>query len=255
MSATMLAEERIGATIVLTLSQPARRNALAMTMRHELADALERIEADPDVCAVVLEGAGGTFCAGGDISGMNAADLAQGRERFRVSHRVVRLIIESSKPFIAAVEGWAVGAGLGLALCCDTIVAAEDARFMSGFGRIGLIGDFGLLHTLPRRVGEGRARTILLYPEPMGAAAAERIGLVDQVVPAGDARAAALVRAGSFGEGAPLPVAMTKSFLAQGLAESLEWERNTQSALFLTADHAEGKAAFLAKRSPRFTGV
>ncbi|MCW3473080.1 enoyl-CoA hydratase/isomerase family protein [Limobrevibacterium gyesilva] len=251
----MILEDRIGATAVITLNYPERRNALAVPMRAELVAALERIEADAGVRAVVVTGANGTFSAGGDISGMNVQDLAAGRERFRLTQRLVRLIIEGSKPFIAAVEGWAVGAGLGVALCCDTIVSSDSARFMAGFGKIGLIADFGLLHTLPRRVGEGRARQILMYAEPMDAAAAERIGLIDHVVPAGTALDAALERAAMFADAAPLPIAMTKSWLAQGLADSLEWERNTQSALFLTADHAEGKEAFLAKRRPSFSGV
>lgn len=248
----MLCEERQGATAVLTLDYPARRNALAVQMRAEIIAAMERIEADRDIRAVVLTGGGGTFSAGGDISGMDADDFAAGRERFRMTHRLVRLLIESSKPVIAAVEGWAVGAGLGLALCCDTIVAGAGARFMAGFGRVGLIADFGLLHTLPRRVGEGRARQILLYADPVEAEAAERIGLIDHVVPAGTALEAALQRAATFEQGAVLPVAMTKSFLAQGLADALEWERNVQSMLFVTEDHAEGKAAFLQKRPPRF---
>jgi enoyl-CoA hydratase/carnithine racemase len=251
----MLIEDRIGATAVLTLDYPERRNALAMAMRGELIDAVERIEADIAVRAVVITGADGNFSAGGDITGMDVFDVATGRERFRLTHRLVRLIVESSKPFIAAVEGWAVGAGFGLALCCDTVVAADNARFMTGFGKIGLIADFALLHTLPRRVGEGRARQFLLYNEPMGAEAAERIGLIDQMVPAGTTMDAAVRRAAIFAEGAPLPVAMTKSFFARGLADALELERNTQSTMFLTADHAEGKQAFLQKRPPKFRGV
>lgn len=251
----MLREERHGATVVLTLDYPERRNALAMEMRERFIAALERIEGDGSVRAIVVTGAGGTFCAGGDISGMNTSEFGAGRERFRTTHRMVRLMIEGSKPIVAAVEGWAVGAGLGMALCCDTIVAADSAKFMTGFGKIGLIADFGLLHTLPRRVGEGRARQILLYGEQMDAAAAERIGLVDHVVPAGTALDAALARAAKFDSAAPLPLAMTKSFLAKGLAESLDWERNVQSTLFLTADHVEGRDAFMAKRVPAFKGA
>jgi enoyl-CoA hydratase/carnithine racemase len=251
----MLLEQRRGATAVLTLNYPARRNALAMEMRGELIDAVERIEADGEVRAVVITGTDANFSAGGDITGMDVTDLATGRERFRLSHRLVRLIVESSKPFIAAVEGWAVGAGFGLALCCDTVVAGDTARFMAGFGKIGLIADFALLHTLPRRIGEGRARQILLYNEPMDAAAAERIGLIDHLVPAGTALDAAVQRAAVFSETAPLPVAMTKSFFARGLGDALELERNTQSTMFLTADHTEGKEAFLRKRPPKFRGV
>jgi len=251
----MLTESREGATAVLTLDYPERRNALAMPMRQRLVDALEAIEADRDLRAVVITGAGGTFSAGGDISGMNVTDLAAGRERFRMTHRLVRLLIKGSKPVIAAVEGWCVGAGLSIAMCCDTVVAASDARFAAGFGKIGLIADLGLLHTLPARIGLGRARQVFLYGEQIGAERAEGIGMIDHVVPPGTALEAALARAALFATAAPLPVAMTKQYLAVGLDAALEWERDTQSTLFLTADHAEGKAAFLGKRAPSFDGV
>ena len=110
----MLTEERDGLTAVLTLNYPERRNALAIPMRRALVEALERIEADPVLRAIVITGTGGTFCAGGDISGMDVADLAAGRERFRLTHQLVRLLVKGSKPIVAAVEGWCVGAGLAL---------------------------------------------------------------------------------------------------------------------------------------------
>ncbi len=250
----MLIETRIATTAVLTLDYPARRNALAVPMRAALAEAMDRLEADPTLRCIVLTGGGGHFSAGGDISGMDVEDLAGGRERFRLSHRLVRSMIASSKPLIAAVEGWAVGAGLALALCCDTVVAAADARFMAGFGGIGLVADFGLLHTLPRRVGEGRARQMLLHAEKIDAPRAEAIGLIDRLVPPGTALQAAMAMAEALGRAAPLPIALTKSYLSHGLADALEWERNAQSALFLTQDHAEGRAAFLAKRPAVFEG-
>ncbi len=251
----MLSETREGATAVLMLDYPERRNALAMPMRQCLVDALEAIEADRALRAIVITGAGGTFSAGGDISGMHVGDLAAGRERFRLTHRLVRLLIKGSKPVIAAVEGWCVGAGLSVAMCCDTVVAAEDARFAAGFGKIGLVADLGLLHTLPARVGQGKARQILLYGEPTDAGRAAAIGMVDHIVPSGTALKAALDRAALFHGAAPLPVAMIKQYLAAGLDAALDWERDTQSALFLTADHAEGREAFLAKRAPVFKGA
>lgn len=251
----MLSEARDGATAVLTLDYPARRNALAMPMRHALVDALERIEADRAIRAIVLTGAGGTFCAGGDISGMDAADLGAGRERFRITHRLVRLLVKGSKPVVAAVEGWCVGAGLSLAMCCDTVVAATDARLMAGFGRVGLVADLGLLHTLPLRIGQGRARQVFLYGEATDATEAERIGMVDRLAPPGTALDVALARAALFADAAPLPVALTRQYLSAGLDAALDWERDTQSALFQTADHAEGKAAFMAKRPPTFRGA
>ncbi len=251
---SMIRESREGPTAIVTLHQPARKNALAMQMRNELIDAFERIEADPAIRAVVVTGADGTFCSGGDISGMDASDFAAGRARFRITHRLVRLMLESAKPYVAAVEGWAAGAGMGVAICCDTVVAAENSRFVSPFNKLGLIPDFGLLHTLPRRVGEGVARQIFLRGAPFDAAHALRIGLADETVPAGTALDRALAIAAEYATAAPTPIAMVKSYLAKGLAEALDWECNTQSTLFLTADHAEGREAFLAKRPPVFTG-
>ena len=251
----LLREDRRGPIAILTMNAPKRRNALSMAMRRLMIGALDRLESDRDIRAIVVTGEGGTFSAGGDISDMDATDLAAGRDRFRISHRLVGAMIHNAKPIIAAVEGWCVGAGMSVALCCDTIVAAADARFMASFGRIGLIADLGLPHTLPRRVGEGRARQILLYGETFGAEQAERIGLIDHVVAPGTALEAALARAALFADAAPLPVALTKAFLARGLDEALALERDYQSALFGTADHAEGKAAFLGKRKPAFTGT
>lgn len=251
---TMLLEARHGATVVLTMHQPARKNALAMAMREEMIAAIERIEADSAVHAVVITGSDGTFCSGGDISGMNAADFAGGRERFRITHRLVRLMIESAKPFIAAVEGWAAGAGMGVATCCDTVVAAQGAQFVSPFNRLGLVPDFGLLHTLPKRVGEGPARQIFLRGAPFDAAHALKIGMADEIVPDGTALERALAVAAEFANAAPIPLAMVKNYMSRGLADALDWERNAQAAMFLTADHAEGRDAFLARRKPVFTG-
>ena len=250
----MLREERDGATAILTMDYPERRNALAVPMRLAMIEALERIEADASLRAIILTGAGGVFSSGGDIAGMDAVSLSSGRERFRATHRLVRLLVKGSKPVIAAVDGWCVGGSVGLALCCDTLVAAADAKFMLPFGKVGLIPDLGLLHLLPLRVGAGRARQMMLYGETLDAAAAEKAGLVDHVVPAGTALTAALERAQRFASLAPLTIAYTRQHMAAGLDAVLDWERDTQSALFLSADHAEGRAAFLAKRAPVFEG-
>ncbi len=250
----MLKQAREGGVAILTLHYPERRNALAMPMRRALVQALDAIEGDAAVRSVVLTGGGGHFSAGGDISGMDAGDLATGRERFRVTHALVRQLIKLRVPVVAAVEGYCVGAGLSVAMCCDTVVAAADARFAAGFGRVGLIADLGLLHTLPARIGQGRARQVFLYGEQMAAAEAERNGMIDRVVPPGQALAAALERARLFEAAAPLPLALTKQYLSAGLDAALDQERELQAALFLTADHQEGKAAFLGKRAPAFSG-
>jgi enoyl-CoA hydratase/carnithine racemase len=247
-------EERIGAVGVLTLNVPARRNALSQALRHMLLERLRAIETDPGVRAVVLCGAGGTFCSGGDLTEMQTTNVADARARMAFAHQIVRALIKSAKPVVAAVDGWAAGAGMSIALCCDFVVAAADARFVASFGNVGLIGDFGLLHTLPRRVGDAWARRILLLGEPVDAAVAERIGLAHVVVPSGTAREAALEWAAKLAKRAPLSIAVTKALLADGIDVLLERELEEQAKLFQSADHAEGKAAFAAKRPPRFQG-
>jgi enoyl-CoA hydratase/carnithine racemase len=254
MSDAPVLEERVGAVAVLTLNAPARRNALSLAMRRTLTERLHAIEADPQVRAVVLCGAGGTFCSGGDLTEMHVADLAAGRERMATMQQLAVALVKFGKPVVAAVDGWAAGAGLSIALCCDFVVAASDARFVASFGNVGLIGDLGMLYTLPRRVGDAWARRMLLLVETVDAATAERIGIAHAVVPPSEARQTALAWAARLAERAPLAVAMTKAVLAEGFDALLDRERELQATLFLTADHAEGKAAFAAKRPPRFEG-
>lgn len=252
--AMRLIEERDGPVLILTIDYPARRNALAMPLRTAMLNALENALSDRSIRAVVLTGAGGHFCSGGDISGMEVKDALAGRERMRRSHALVRLMVTGQLPIVAAVEGYCVGAGLSLACACDTIVAAEDARFGAGFGRIGLMPDLGLPFTLPARIGQGRARQMFLYHTQLTAPEAERIGLVDAVVPKGHALRAALEKAKFLAGQAPAPMALTKQLLAEGLDRALEDERHFQTTLFLSEDFNEGRAAFLEKRAPRFKG-
>jgi enoyl-CoA hydratase/carnithine racemase len=164
----------------------------------------------------------------------------------------MRLMVAGRIPIVAAVEGWCVGAGLSMACACDTIVAAEDARFAAGFNKVGLMADLGLPFTLPARVGIGRARQILLYGTQFDAKHAAEIGLVDRVAPKGQALAMALELAKFLAAQAPLPIALTKRILAEGLDRALEQEQHFQTACFLSADHAEGREAFLGKREPQF---
>ena len=254
-SAMRLIEEQQGGVLILTLDYPARRNAFAMPIRIGLIAALERAQSDKSIRAIVVTGSGGHFCSGGDISGMDVKSPLDGRERMRLSHQLVRLMVMGSVPVVAAIEGFCVGAGLSLACASDTIVAAEDARLGAGFGRIGLMADLGLPHTLPLRVGQGKARQILLYHNQMTATEAERIGLVDHVVPKGHALATALEKAQFLAEQAPAPMALTKQMLGEGLDRALEQERHFQATLFLTEDFVEGRNAFLGKRAPSFKGA
>jgi 2-(1,2-epoxy-1,2-dihydrophenyl)acetyl-CoA isomerase len=249
-----LLESRDGAVAIFTFNEPAKRNALTHALRIGLADAVDRAEKNPEIRAVILTGGPQTFCSGGDLSSMESEGLSAARERFLLLHGIVRAIVKSSKPYLAAVEGWAAGAGFSVALCCDTIVAGSGARFIAAFPKVGLVGDAGLLHTLPARVGFGRARQILLQARPVDAETALGVGMIDEIAPEGKAIDKALQRAREFDGLAPLSTALTKEYLARGIDDVLDWERSNQASLFMTADHAEGKAAFREKRLPRFLG-
>lgn len=248
-----IAAAREGDVLTLTLDYPARRNALAVPLRTELEAALERAQSDGTRC-IVLTGSEGVFSAGGDISGMNVETALEGRERMRRTHRLVRLMARGNVPIIAAVEGWAAGAGCSLALLCDHVVAAADARFVLGFHKIGLMADLALPMTLPARIGLGRARDMMLFHTQYTGEEAQRIGLVDSVAPKGEALALAMEKARALAAEAPLPIAYMKQWFSEEMEAALAREADWQAALFATADHREGREAFLAKRRPVFAG-
>lgn len=242
---------------VLTLNRPDARNAIDIPMRERLLAELRRAADDPAVRAIVLTGAGGTFSAGGDVRSMEGADPDAVRARLAPVHQAVRLIATCGTPVIAAVEGAAAGLGVSLAAVCDHVVAAEDARFVAAFGRVGLVADGGLLWTLPQRVGMGRAKEMLVFGRTVPAPRAYEIGLADSLAPSGTALGAALDLAAEAAALAPLSVAAAKRLLARAdhsLKRLLESEREEQAALFGTADFAEGRAAFAERRPPRFEG-
>ncbi len=245
--------EREGDVLLLVIDYPARRNALSLPIRAELERLLEAAQSD-GTRGVVLTGANGVFSAGGDISGMGVETALEGRERMRRTHRLVRLMARGNVPIVAAVEGWAAGAGCSLALLCDHVVAAEDAKFVLGFHKIGLMADLGLPATLPARIGAGRARDMMLFHTQHSGEEALRIGLVDATAPKGEALARALEKARALAAEAPLPIACTKQWFADDLERALAREADFQAALFATADHREGREAFLAKRKPAFGG-
>jgi 2-(1,2-epoxy-1,2-dihydrophenyl)acetyl-CoA isomerase len=248
---------RDGDVAIVTLNEPERRNALSIPMREALFDGLDQVMAG-DARAVVLTGAGGNFCSGGDIKSFAAeAALVDVRDRLARLHRVVRLMLTGRKPIVAAVDGYAFGAGVSLALACDHVVAARDARFCASFNRVALMADLGLLYTLPLRVGMGKARELLMLGEIIEAPEALAIRLVDRLAEPGQALATAIERARLFAAAPPVALALTKAALARmpaPLDAVLQMEVDGQSALFQTDDHAEGRAAFLEKRNPIFKG-
>jgi 2-(1,2-epoxy-1,2-dihydrophenyl)acetyl-CoA isomerase len=246
-----------GAVAVLTVNNVKRRNAFSPEIRAELVGHLNDIETDDGTRAMVITGAGGTFSAGGDLSTMQDMTAFEGRNRIRAGRQTVETMARGEKPIIAAVEGFAFGAGLSLALLADWIVAADDAKFCASFGKVGLMGDMGLFWTLPQRVKAGKAKRMLMLADVVGADEALEIGLVEAVAPKGQALQAALKKAQAFAEAAPLPNRLTREALAHfpaGLDDMLAYESQGQGILFTSADATEGLNAFFEKRKPVFQG-
>ena len=245
---------------VLTLNRPEARNALDLAMRRDLEVALTALETDASVRALVVGGAGGHFCAGGDVKFMQASRLtaADGQARVEALNRVILRLARFRTPTIAMVDGAAVGAGMNLALACDLIVASDRARLGEVFATIGLIPDGGGTYFLARRVGLGRAKELCFTADIVDGAEAARIGLVNRVVPAAELRSETMTLARRIAAGPPRALATAKVLLDRGAHLDLEtclgWEAVSQGLMLETADHREGLTAFFEKRAPRFTG-
>lgn len=250
--------ERVDTVAVVTLNNPKTRNALSRDLLLILAPKLEELNADPGCRAIVLTGAEKHFCSGGDISGMQQErTLPVGRHRMEIAHRIVRTIIGGSKLVVAAVEGYAAGAGLSLAAATDYVVSSTAAKYVSSFSKVGLIPDMGLLWTLPQRIGLAEAKRMFITARVVEATEAHQLGLVDQLAEPGQALEAAIETARSFSTGAPLSTAIVKASYAYGLTtleDALRTEMDNQAALYLTKDHREAVAAFMEKRPPVFRG-
>jgi 2-(1,2-epoxy-1,2-dihydrophenyl)acetyl-CoA isomerase len=248
-----------GPVATLTLDRPAALNALTIPVKVALRAALESIAGDPAVRAVILTGAGRAFCAGQDLAERDEPDAApldvEVRERY---NPIIRALRSMGQPVIAAVNGVAAGAGASLAFACDLRIAAEEARFVLAFGRIGLVPDSGATWFLPRLVGPAKAAELALLGDPVDAAEALRLGLVWSVAPGDQLMTEARALADRLAEGAPLALSLTKGALERSLTidldVALEDEARLQGIAGASADHAEGLAAFREKRPPRFTG-
>jgi 2-(1,2-epoxy-1,2-dihydrophenyl)acetyl-CoA isomerase len=240
----------------LTLDDPATRNAVSPPMREGLAEAVRTLKQDRSVRALVITGAGGHFCSGGDLRNIASAGLDnQGwRERLHGVHHWLQDLITLDRPVIAAVDGAAFGAGMGLALAADMVIATPRARFCVSFLRVGLVPDFGLFYTLPRIVGPQRAKELMFSAREVGADEAVRLGLAMELQPPEQLLARAQAMAASFVNASPMALSLVKRTLAAGgdLATQLELEANAQALAMGSQAHREAVQAFLAKRPAPF---
>ncbi|HYM49952.1 MAG TPA: enoyl-CoA hydratase-related protein [Candidatus Limnocylindrales bacterium] len=255
--------ERQAAVLRLRLNRPESLNAISGEMLVALRAAFEAAARDDAVRAVVLSGEGRAFSSGGDVKEMAQRYEARGAElgdELRQYYApVIRAIRRCPKPVIAAINGTAAGAGLSLAMACDLRIAADDARLLVAFVRIGLVPDAGALFFLTRLVGFGKAMELALSGEAIQAGEAQRIGLVNAVAPAHDLDATAMRWAQGFAEGPRQAYGLTKRGLERALSldleQALELEAHLQTLAARSPDHREAISAFVAKRKPRFGGT
>jgi len=254
-----LSLEQTDAVATVTVSRPRVLNALNAATIQELDECLLRLRDDPSVRAIVLTGEGDrAFIAGADIAELSGLTPASAREVARRGQAVCDRLERAGKPVIAAVNGFALGGGLELAMACTLRVAAETARLGQPEVNLGLLPGFGGTQRLPRLVGPGRALEMLLTGEPIDAAEAWRLGLVNRVVPAGRVRDEARELAGLLAAKPPVVMKYILDAVRSGMQMSLQEGCDLEATLFglvaATEDMREGTQAFLEKRDARFKG-
>jgi 2-(1,2-epoxy-1,2-dihydrophenyl)acetyl-CoA isomerase len=258
MAETVLRETTEG-ILTLTLNRPDALNSFTVAMKEELLAALKEAARDKSVRVVILTGAGRAFSAGQDLKERQSPSVADLGTELRARYNPIILAMRRlEKPIIGAVNGVAAGAGMSVAMACDIVIASESASFIEAFGRVGLVPDTGSTWYLPRLVGYARAAEMVFTAEPVDAQTAERVGLVNRVVPADELMEEARSLATKLAAASPRALALAKRglnrALESGLEESLEYEAQLQSIAGRSKDHVEGVAAFVEKRAAQFTG-
>ncbi len=249
-----IATEVSGGVAVITINRPQARNAVNGDVARGIAAAVEEFDGRADVSVLVLTGAGGTFCAGMDLKGFLAGDspIAPGRGFGGMAEK------PPAKPVIAAVEGYALAGGFELVLACDLVVASEEAKFGLPEVRRGLVAGAGGLLRLPARIPYHLAMEIALTGEHFPAARLAEAGLVNKLVPAGQALTAARELAGRIALGAPLALAASKRVIVESAdwpsGEAFARQSEIISPVFVSKDAMEGAAAFAEKRPPAWRG-
>jgi enoyl-CoA hydratase len=251
--------ERDGATAIITINRPKVLNALNTQTLDELRRAILEIKQDEGVRVVILTGAGErSFVAGADINELAVQTAACGREHALAGQHVFDLIENLGKPVIAAINGFALGGGCELAMACTLRLAADGARLGQPEIALGLIPGYAGTQRLPRLVGRGKAMEMILGGAPISADEAQRIGLVNRVVPAAELMAEARTLAGQLAKNAPIAMRYIINAVTRGVempfAEACQYEATLFGLVASTEDMKEGTAAFLEKRKATFRG-
>jgi enoyl-CoA hydratase/carnithine racemase len=255
--------ERADGVVTVTLNRPEKKNAINGPMWRELIDVFDEVADTPTDRVLVITGAGDGFCSGADLAPSDNPDLQEGGigstfRQMRVVGRAALRLHHLPQPSIAAVNGVAAGAGLNLALGCDLIVASDRARFSEIFSKRGLNVDFGGSWLLPRLVGLHKAKELVFFADVIDAIEAERIGIVNRLVPADDLDKVTTELATRLAALPPIQLTLSKRLLNQSfsvsMAEALEFEDTAQAMNFASKDTTEAILAFLQKREPKFTG-
>ena len=240
----------------LTINAPETRNSLqAPGVLDGLLAGLDELEHDSSLHSAIITGAGGAFCSGGDLRKLAAGTEADVRERMTRNAWLYRRIALIDKLIVAAVDGPAYGAGLGLALCCDLVVAGQTAAFCCAFTRVGAMPDAALFWSLPARVGTAQARRLMLLAREVRGAEALAMGLADEHVTDGDALPAAQMLARQLAQGPSRAFSRIKAGLRQSpmnLEQALAFQLDNAPGLFSSTDFKEGAAAFFENRKPVF---
>ena len=258
-----LLEDFRDGVLTLTMNRPEARNALSLDMSSQMLDALRKASIDPAVRAVVLTGAGGAFCAGGDVKAMaGGRDKTQSFEeraaRLRDRAEASRLLHEMRKPTIAVIPGPAAGAGLALAMSCDFRVAIDSAKLTVAFAKVGLSGDYGATYFLTQIVGASRARELMMLSPLLTAPQALGIGLVHRVYAADSFERESQEFVATLANGPSVALGNIKHNINTAtysdLRTSIDLEATNQVRCMMTADHLEAAKAFAEKRKPNFIG-
>ena len=250
--------ERHGATLVIRINRPERRNAFDLEVRKGIADGVFEARDDDGVRAVVITGADGVFCAGGDLKSLSETKrpVFKDRDRIRRLHPWFRELVNLEKPVIAAVDGAAFGAGFNLALACDFVLATPRTRFCAVFGRIGLVPDLGGFFLLPRIVGLQRAKDLVFSAREVEADEARSLGIVMQLVAPERLMDEALALAARYHDASTEALGIAKNILNRSFnldQDTLaELESSAQALALHTAYHEQAVANFLTKRPLRF---